>query len=66
MPGYVSRSVAGSYDNEAVAIFAMMLTFWLWVKSVNTGSIFWAALCSLGYFYMVCCNVASYSKQINK
>ena len=37
VPGYVSRSVAGSYDNEAVAIFAMMLTFWLWVKSVNTG-----------------------------
>ena len=34
VPGYVSRSVAGSYDNEAVAIFAMMLTFWLWTKSV--------------------------------
>ena len=39
VPGYVSRSVAGSYDNEAVAIFAMILTFWLWVKSVNTGII---------------------------
>ncbi|ETO29595.1 hypothetical protein RFI_07523 [Reticulomyxa filosa] len=30
-----------------------MLTFWLWVKSVNTGSIFWSALCALAYFYMV-------------
>eukprot|EP01083_Nonionella_stella_P051737 137379_1 len=53
VPGYVSRSVAGSYDNEAVAIFAMILTFWLWVKSVNTGSVFWATLCSMAYFYMV-------------
>eukprot|EP00484_Ammonia_sp_Unknown_P027587 CAMPEP_0197033454 /NCGR_PEP_ID=MMETSP1384-20130603/11849_1 /TAXON_ID=29189 /ORGANISM="Ammonia sp." /LENGTH=687 /DNA_ID=CAMNT_0042463259 /DNA_START=17 /DNA_END=2077 /DNA_ORIENTATION=- len=53
VPGYVSRSVAGSYDNEAVAIFAMILTFWLWVKSVNTGSVFWSTCCALAYFYMV-------------
>ena len=31
----------------------MILTFWLWVKSVNTGSIFWSSLCALAYFYMV-------------
>jgi dolichyl-diphosphooligosaccharide--protein glycosyltransferase len=52
-PGYISRSVAGSYDNEAVAIFAMLLTFYLWVKAVHTGSAFWSGLCALGYFYMV-------------
>lgn len=31
VPGYISRSVAGSYDNEAVAIFALLATFYLWV-----------------------------------
>lgn len=32
MPSYISRSVAGSYDNEAVAIFALIFTFYLYVK----------------------------------
>jgi len=45
--------VAGSYDNEGIAIFALIFTYYLWVKSVNTGSLFWSALCSLAYFYMV-------------
>ena len=31
-PGYISRSVAGSYDNEACAIFALVFCFYLWVK----------------------------------
>ncbi|XP_074653776.1 dolichyl-diphosphooligosaccharide--protein glycosyltransferase subunit STT3B-like [Tubulanus polymorphus] len=53
VPGYISRSVAGSYDNEGIAIFALMFTYYLWIKSVKTGSIYWAALCSLSYFYMV-------------
>lgn len=53
VPGYISRSVAGSYDNEGIAIFCMLLTYALWIKSVKTGSIFWASLCSLAYFYMV-------------
>lgn len=53
VPGYISRSVAGSYDNEGIAIFALMFTYFLWVKSVKTGSIFWATLTALSYFYMV-------------
>eukprot|EP01100_Stratorugosa_tubuloviscum_P015335 TRINITY_DN8745_c0_g1_i1.p1 TRINITY_DN8745_c0_g1~~TRINITY_DN8745_c0_g1_i1.p1 ORF type:complete len:722 (+),score=330.85 TRINITY_DN8745_c0_g1_i1:40-2205(+) len=53
VPGYISRSVAGSYDNEGIAIFALINTYYLWVKAVNTGSMFWSALCALGYFYMV-------------
>lgn len=32
VPGYISRSVAGSYDNEGIAIFALMFTFYLWVR----------------------------------
>jgi len=53
VPGYISRSVAGSYDNEAIAIFCMLFTYYLWIKSVKTGKIYWAALCSVAYFYMV-------------
>ncbi|OON14830.1 hypothetical protein X801_09376 [Opisthorchis viverrini] len=53
VPGYISRSVAGSYDNEGIAIFCMIFTFYLWVKSVKTGSVIWASACSLAYFYMV-------------
>ncbi|KYM99134.1 Dolichyl-diphosphooligosaccharide--protein glycosyltransferase subunit STT3B [Cyphomyrmex costatus] len=53
VPGYISRSVAGSYDNEGIAIFALQLTYYLWVKSVKTGSIFWASITALSYFYMV-------------
>ncbi|KAG6486989.1 hypothetical protein ZIOFF_055570 [Zingiber officinale] len=52
-PGYISRSVAGSYDNEGVAIFALLFTFYLFVKAVNTGSLAWALASAFGYFYMV-------------
>ncbi|KAK1262573.1 Dolichyl-diphosphooligosaccharide--protein glycosyltransferase subunit STT3B [Acorus gramineus] len=52
-PGYISRSVAGSYDNEGVAIFALLLTFYLFVKAVNTGSLSWALASAFSYFYMV-------------
>ncbi|TKR58035.1 hypothetical protein L596_030659 [Steinernema carpocapsae] len=52
-PGYTSRSVAGSYDNEGIAIFALQFTYFLWIRSVKTGSVFWAALTALSYFYMV-------------
>ena len=53
VPGYISRSVAGSYDNEGIAIFCMLLTYTFWIKSVNTGSIYWSVMCALAYFYMV-------------
>uniref|UniRef100_A0A8C6XAZ5 Dolichyl-diphosphooligosaccharide--protein glycosyltransferase subunit STT3A n=1 Tax=Naja naja TaxID=35670 RepID=A0A8C6XAZ5_NAJNA len=53
VPGYISRSVAGSYDNEGIAIFCMLLTYYMWIKAVKTGSIYWAAICALAYFYMV-------------
>uniref|UniRef100_H3BAG6 Dolichyl-diphosphooligosaccharide--protein glycosyltransferase subunit STT3A n=1 Tax=Latimeria chalumnae TaxID=7897 RepID=H3BAG6_LATCH len=53
VPGYISRSVAGSYDNEGIAIFCMLLTYYLWIKAVKTGSVYWSAMCALAYFYMV-------------
>merc|ERR1719474_1534586 len=53
VPGYISRSVAGSYDNEGIAIFALMFTYYLWIKSIKTGSVYWATFTALSYFYMV-------------
>jgi len=52
VPSYISRSVAGSFDNEGVAIFALVSCFYLWIKSVNTGSMGWACGCACAYFYM--------------
>eukprot|EP00727_Mastigamoeba_balamuthi_P008173 m51a1_g3977 putative dolichyl-diphosphooligosaccharide--protein glycosyltransferase subunit stt3a (707) ;mRNA; r:436502-439074 len=51
-PGYVAHSVAGSYDNEAVAVFALVLTCCLWVKAVKRGSVGWASACSVAYLYL--------------
>lgn len=45
--------MAGAFDNEAVAIFAMVTTFYLFVASVRTGSVLRASLASVSYFYMV-------------
>lgn len=53
VPGYISRSVAGSYDNEGIAIFALLFTYFLWLKSVKTGSVMWSTAAALSYFYMV-------------
>uniref|UniRef100_A0A7S1U4D8 dolichyl-diphosphooligosaccharide--protein glycotransferase n=1 Tax=Phaeomonas parva TaxID=124430 RepID=A0A7S1U4D8_9STRA len=53
VPSYISRSVGGSYDNEGVAIFALLFVFYLWIKAVHTGSMLYAAATALAYFYMV-------------
>ncbi len=53
VPSYISRSVGGSYDYECIAICILVFTFYLWIKSVHTGSMLWAAAASLSYFYMV-------------
>ncbi|GLT98528.1 hypothetical protein SLE2022_160290 [Rubroshorea leprosula] len=64
VPSYISRSVAGSYDNEAVAIFALIFTFYLYIKTLNMGLLFYATLNALSYFYMVC-SWGSYTFIIN-
>lgn len=51
-PGYISRSVAGSYDNEAVAIFALLTCFYLWVRAVNLGTVSSGVAAAFGYLYM--------------
>ncbi|KAJ3416106.1 oligosaccharyl transferase stt3 subunit [Chytridiales sp. JEL 0842] len=52
-PGYISRSVAGSYDNEGIAIFLLMITFYYWIKALKAGSAFYGGIAALFYFYMV-------------
>ena len=52
-PGYISRSVAGSYDNEAIAITLLMATFYFWIKALKVGSVYYATWTALSYFYMV-------------
>ena len=52
-PGYISRSVAGSYDNEGIAIFLLMITFYFWLKALKLGSAFYGGITALFYFYMV-------------
>jgi dolichyl-diphosphooligosaccharide--protein glycosyltransferase len=53
VPGYISRSVAGSYDNEAIAIFLLMATFYTWIKALKTGSALWGTTAALFYGWMV-------------
>ena len=54
VPAHLMRSMGGGYDNESVAVTAMVSTFYFWVRSLRGGSSylfgFATALC---YFYMV-------------
>ena len=50
VPGYTSHSIAGLYDNEGIAIFFMLLTCYIWLKAIRTGSLAWSAACAAAYF----------------
>jgi len=58
VPAHLMRSVGGGYDNESVAMTAMTLTFWLWMRSLrgdgsSTGSALrWGVAAGIAYFYM--------------
>ncbi|KAA8499186.1 Dolichyl-diphosphooligosaccharide--protein glycosyltransferase subunit STT3 [Porphyridium purpureum] len=53
VPGYMSRSTAGSFDNEGVAITALVFVFYGFMRAVRTGSILYSALSAIAYLYMV-------------
>ncbi|KAN0128859.1 glycosyltransferase [Lactarius tabidus] len=53
VPGYISRSVAGSYDNEAIAHFLLMFAFFLWIKAMKQASVLYNTIAAVFYFYMV-------------
>eukprot|EP00549_Striatella_unipunctata_P000549 CAMPEP_0118674620 /NCGR_PEP_ID=MMETSP0800-20121206/990_1 /TAXON_ID=210618 ORGANISM="Striatella unipunctata, Strain CCMP2910" /NCGR_SAMPLE_ID=MMETSP0800 /ASSEMBLY_ACC=CAM_ASM_000638 /LENGTH=988 /DNA_ID=CAMNT_0006569837 /DNA_START=48 /DNA_END=3014 /DNA_ORIENTATION=- len=54
VPAHLMRSVGGGFDNESVATTAMVLTYWLWVRSLRVSPAWlWGILTGIGYFYMV-------------
>jgi len=53
-PAHLMRSIAGGYDNESIAVFAMVLTFYLYVRSLRSPTSGWlGVLTGLSYFFMV-------------
>ncbi|KAL8271929.1 hypothetical protein Esti_004053 [Eimeria stiedai] len=52
-PAYVKVSLVGSYDNECIAIFAMLSGFYLWTRAIQNGSMLIALLASIPSAYMV-------------
>ncbi|EED93659.1 oliosaccharyl transferase, partial [Thalassiosira pseudonana CCMP1335] len=57
VPAHIMRSVGGGYDNESVAMTAMILVFYLWTRSLLSSStmtaFFWGSVTGVAYFYMV-------------
>ena len=55
VPAHLMRSVGGGYDNESVAVTAMTLTFYFWVRSLrdDNSAVKFGFLAGLAYFYMV-------------
>ncbi|KEG11526.1 oligosaccharyl transferase subunit [Trypanosoma grayi] len=54
IPAHLMRSMAGEYDNECIAMTAMVLTFYMWVRSLRgPGSWPIGLLTGLAYGYMV-------------
>ena len=53
VPAHLMRSVGGGYDNESVAVTAMTLTFFLWMRSLRNAdkyaSVF-GLLAGIAYF----------------
>jgi len=64
VPAHIMRSVAGGYDNESIAMTAMCMTFFLWVRALRPdpnaapgtatkSSYIFGVLSGLAYIYMV-------------
>jgi dolichyl-diphosphooligosaccharide--protein glycosyltransferase len=53
VPGYISHSVAGSYDNKAIVIFLLMFTLYTWICTLKDGSAFSGTIAAVYYFCMV-------------
>ena len=56
IPAHIMRSVGGGYDNESVAMTAMMMTFYFWVASIAAPTHMRkavAVLAGLAYIFMV-------------
>ena len=54
VPAHLMRSVGGGYDNESVAMTAMVMTFYFWCRALRTPKS-WpiGAVAGVAYVYMV-------------
>ncbi len=57
VPAHLMRSMGGGFDNESIAMAAMVLTFYLWCRSLRGGrkvvkasTWFWGVATGLAYF----------------
>jgi dolichyl-diphosphooligosaccharide--protein glycosyltransferase len=56
VPAHLMRSVGGGFDNESVAVSAMVMTFYCWVRSLRNAdaySYLWAFATAASYGFMV-------------
>ena len=54
LPAHLMRSVAGGFDNESIAITAIVATFYFWCRSLRTPRSWpWALVAAAAYSYMV-------------
>ena len=56
VPAHLMRSMGGGYDNESIAVSAMVLTFYFWMRSLRAHDPYshWFGICTgVAYFYMV-------------
>lgn len=53
IPAHMMRSVGGGFDNESIAVCALVLTFLCWVRSLQGQSVFYGLLTGIAYGYMV-------------
>jgi hypothetical protein len=55
VPAHLTRSIGGGFDNESVAMSAMCLTFYFWVRSLRANdnkSYLYGAAAGVAYFYV--------------
>ncbi len=56
VPAHLMRSMGGGFDNESVAMAAMVLTFYLWTRSLRGGKVvcfttwLWGVAAGIAYF----------------
>uniref|UniRef100_A0A8C9GG61 dolichyl-diphosphooligosaccharide--protein glycotransferase n=1 Tax=Piliocolobus tephrosceles TaxID=591936 RepID=A0A8C9GG61_9PRIM len=51
-PSLISRTVAGSYDNESISIFLLLLCIYTWINCLQKGTLLSSMICSVSTFYM--------------
>jgi dolichyl-diphosphooligosaccharide--protein glycosyltransferase len=52
VPGMISRSMAGAYDYECIALFILVASFYTFSLALKTGSILYSILSAFCYGYM--------------